>query len=169
MKEIIKRELEAWRYELKIYDALRRGSNSIENQTKYYIMSYCTSAIIRELEELTEMIEDEKKAFKCKNQVLKLYKTVRKDSNGELFDAFSTVLYLPVKGEENLGPQLKYLNVYFNDGLDTSKFENEGTLLVAKDKMKRPYIYELRENGKKPYVYIYEYIDYVGEGSENNV
>lgn len=110
------------------------------------------------------MDHEEKEKFKIKNEVIKLYKAPRKTAQGVQFDAFYTILNIPVKGEENLGPQLKYVNVYFDDVMDTSIFESEGTLLVAKDKMKRPYIYEIRENGKKPYIYIYDIVDYIGEG-----
>ena len=112
------------------------------------------------------MEKEEKKNFKIKNEVIKLYKAPRKKADGTPFDAFFTFLNLPVKGEENLGPQLKFINVYFDDVIDTSIFESEGTLLVAKDKMKRPYIYEIRENGKKPYIYVYDIVDYVGEGDQ---
>lgn len=164
MTNILLQELEAWKRELILYNQLSRGVLDNDTQTKYYITIYCVNAIIRELEELINMNHEEKEKFKIKNEVIKLYKAPRKTAQGVQFDAFYTILNIPVKGEENLGPQLKFINVYFDDVVDTSKFESEGALLVAKDKMKRPYIYEIRENGKKPYIYIYDIVDYVGEG-----
>lgn len=101
-----------------------------------------------------------------KNVVYKLYSKWLKDKNGEPFLSFFTTLNLLVEGEENLGPQLKKIRVLFDDNINKEQFEGGGTLLLDPDKMTRPYIYKISENGKYPYIWINEVIDFIPEPKE---
>ena len=115
-------------------------------------------AIIRELEELERMAEEEKPKYK----VVKLYTSTFKRKNGDEGIGFYTFWPLFVAGEENLGPQVKSIKILFDENkVDTKKFKNGDTLLVEKPKMHIP-LYKI-DNGKYPYIWIDEVEDFIHE------
>ena len=170
--EILESELDAWAVELAFYENfLKRGVMDQDKREKIFLASYCCYAIIRELEELKEMLPVEHEKMKIRNSIYKIYPR-KFEENGVISYGFFTYLSLPVEGEENLGPQIKSIKIYFNkDNIDSQKFKNGGTILVSNEKHKRPWIYKKSENGKWPYIWIDEVIDFIEEpkGSEENV
>lgn len=161
--EILEKEAQAWASELPLYDPfLFRAIITPKERAKYEGFKYAILGIIKEIEELKGMYKVEIEKCKMKNEVYKIF-SKKFINNGVESYGFYTYISIIVEGEENLGPQVRGLKVYFNrDNVDTSEFKNGGTVLVAKDKVKKPGIYKL-VNGKYPYIWIDEIVDFVGD------
>jgi len=159
--EILEKEAQAWASELPRYDPfLFRSILSPEEKIKYHGFKYAIIAIIKEIEELKSLYMVELEKMKIKNKVYKIFVKKYEEKGQETF-SFYTYISIVVEGLENLGPQVRAIKILFNkENIDSSRFKNGGTLLVAKDKVKEPYIYKI-VNEKKPYIWIDEIVDFV--------
>lgn len=164
MNSFIEQEAEAWSEEAKRYDMYReRGDLPPSSDHDFFMASYMCYFMAECLKrDFLERFND----YMSKNVVYKLYSKWLKDKNGVPFLSFFTTLNLPVEGEENLGPQLKKIRVLFDDKINKDQFEGGGTLLLDPNKMTRPYTYKISENGKYPYIWINEVIDFIPEPKE---
>lgn len=110
------------------------------------------------------MAEEEK----IKYRVVKLYTRTFESTNGEDAIGFYTFWPVFVENEENLGPQIKGIKIYFNkDNVDTKMLRYGDTLLVEKDKMKIPK-YKI-VNGKYPYIWIDAIEDIMHEEEQGTI
>lgn len=161
IEDLIEREAQTWASELKYYNLfIERSTLTPGEREKLLLFQFTITAIIRELEELRGLFKVEKEKEKIKNRIIKIF-SKQFDNNGVVDYGFYTYEEFIVKGEENLGPQIKGIKVYFNkDNIDKSRFKNGGFILVAKDKMHKPWIYEIKD-GKKPYIWVDEVIDFM--------
>ena len=161
IEDIIEREELSWISEIHYYDLfIKRSVLTPGEREKLLLFQFTINGIIRELEELKGIIKVEKEKEKVKNRIIKIF-SKQFDNNGDVDYGFYTYEEFIVKGEENLGPQIKGIKIYFNkDNIDKSRFKNGGFILVAKDKMKKPWIYEIKD-GKYPYIWIDEVIDFM--------
>lgn len=84
------------------------------------------------------------------------------------FRAFTTKMNILVKGEEDKGKQLKYLTLKFRKTCNVDNIKR-GYLIVERDKINAPFIYEVKQNisdegvdlGKEyPVVWVREYKEY---------
>ena len=156
----IDEELNAWSEELLIYRKFIDRANMTEDQEKQSLFCHgCCLAIIKELEELKEEFmnyDNEYKQFYIYSE--------QKETNGEQWTRFYTLLYLVVKGEEGIGLQRKYVNVKFNPLLDLNPYKEGGLFTLQVGKYKLPLIYEIKTNdsGKQEYpsMYIHEIAAY---------
>ena len=164
MNNFIEQEAQAWSEEAKRYDMYReRGEISPSQAHDFFMASYMCYFMAECLKrDFLERYND----YMSKNEVYKIYSKWLKDKNGEPFLSFFTVLNLPVEGEENLGPQLKRIRVLFDENIDSKKFEGGGTMLLEQGKFTRPYTYKKSENGKWPYIWINEVVDFIPERKE---
>lgn len=166
---IIDRELKAWNDELSIYfKFMDRAALTDEQYAAVLFKRGACEAIVRELEDLRSEIMD----FKNKYQQFAIY-TEEKETNGEKWTRFYTLLYLVVKGEEGIGLQRKYVNVKINPLIDTKPFKKGGVFILEAGKYKLPEIYEIKTNpdtGKTeyPYMYIHEVASYMPLDVINN-
>ena len=166
IKNIIEREAQAWASELKHYDLfLKRSLLTQEEKSKLLLFEFSITAILRELEELGGLFKVEMEREKIKNRVIRIWPRQFKE-NGVISYGYFTYEDFIVKGEENLGPQIRSIKIYFNkNNIDSSRFKNGGFILVAKDKMKKPWVYEIKD-GKYPYIWIDEVIDFIENEKE---
>lgn len=164
MNSFIEQEAEAWSEEAKRYDMYReRGELSPSQKHDFFMASYMCYFMA---ECLRRDFLERYNNYMSKNEVYKIYSKWLVDKNGNNFLSFFTVLNLPVEGEENLGPQLKRIRVLFDDNIDSKKFEGGGTILLEQGKFTRPYTYKKSENGKWPYIWINEVVDFIPERKE---
>lgn len=162
INNLLDHEAQAWASELNYYNLiLTRAQTTPGERGKLFYFVYMIQAIIRELEELKGRFKVEMEKEKIKNRVVKIWPRTFTDQNGAISYGYFTYEDFIVKGQQNLGPQVRSIKVYFNkEKVDTSSFINGGVVLVAKDKMKKPWIYEIKD-GKYPYIWIDEIIDFV--------
>lgn len=156
----IDEERSAWASELLFYKRFLDRANLDESKKKEILFCHgCCMAIIKELEELRGDIL----SFKNKFQQYYIY-AEEKETNGEKWTRFYTLLFLVVKGEEGVGLQRKYVNVKFNPLIDTKPYKEGGIFTLENGKYTLPLIYEIKEleNGKKeyPFMYIHEVASY---------
>lgn len=158
---IIEQEAQAWASELKYYNFfLTRSVLTPGEREKLLLFQFTITAIIRELEELRGLFKVEMEKEKIKNRIIRIWPRQFKE-NGVISYGYFTYEDFIVKNEENMGPQVRSIKIYFNrENVDSSRFKNGGFILVAKDKMKKPYIYEIKD-GKYPYIWIDEVIDFM--------
>ena len=169
LNELIESEAQSWASELQLYNLIfERGTLSHEDRLKLFYFRFMIHAIIRELEELKGRFKVEMEKAKIKNRVVKIWPRPFTKENGDIEYGYFTYEDFIVKGSENLGPQVRSIKVYFNrENIDTSSFIYGGVVLVAKDKMKKPWIYEIKD-GKYPYIWIDEIVDFMtNERGEN--
>ena len=156
----IEEERSAWASELLFYKHFLDRANLDESKEKDILFCHgCCMAIIKELEELKEDF------MKFKNEYQQYYiYAEEKETNGEKWTRFYTLLFLVVKGEEGVGLQRKYVNVKFNPLIDTTPYKEGGIFTLQNGKYTLPLIYEIKEleNGKKeyPFMYIHEVASY---------
>ena len=161
IEDLIEKEAQTWASELNYYNLfIERSALTPGEREKLLLFKFTITGIIRELEELKGFIKVDKEKEKVKNRVLRIFPK-KFNNNGVVEYGYFTYEDFIVKGEENLGPQVRGIKIYFNtNNIDKSRFKNGGFILVAKDKMKKPWIYEIKD-GKYPYIWIDEVIDFM--------
>lgn len=156
----IEQERSAWASELLFYRRFLDRADLDESKEKEILFCHgCCMAIIKELEELKE----DMMKFKNKYQQYYIY-AEEKETNGQKWTRFYTLLFLVVKGEEGLGLQKKYVNVKINPLIDTTPYKEGGIFTLENGKYTLPLIYEIKDlgDGKKeyPFMYIHEIASY---------
>lgn len=150
----IEEEIQAWRKELLFYNRfLTRADMEEEKRLEILQKHISCMAIIRELEEERGEILN----FKNEYQQYVIY-SEPKETNGQKWTRFYTLLFLVVKNEEGLGAQRKYVNVVFNRNMDLSPYLEGGIFTLKNGKYTLPQIYEIKQNqetGKLEYPYMY--------------
>ena len=159
INKLLKAEGQSWSEELARYRLfIARSELTPEDHKKYDFFIGCILAILKELEELEHMAEEEKKKYR----VVKLYTRTFPLPNDEEGIGFFTFWPVFVAGEENKGPQVKGIKILFNRAfVDEKALKYGDTLLVEKEKMHIP-LYKI-DNGKYPYIWIDSIEDIVHE------
>lgn len=154
--EILEHDSKYWYEMILFYDkAAKRGI--LERKNEFEVKNLIAYAAFLEVDAIKETILNEENEF----SYIPFFTSPRKNDPNKLM--YYTRMYLYVKNEENLGKQLKLIPIWFSPDIDLSKVK-EGTLVVKKDKMKKPSYYEIKEeNGikKTPYIYIQELFDVI--------
>ena len=146
----IEKELTAWSSELLFYKQfLERAEIDAQQKHELEFKLFGVAAIIKELEEIRGDILGLKNVY---SQFL-IYSEA-KETNGQKWTRFYTILYLVVKGEEGLGAQKKYVNVIFNKLLNIERFKEGGIFTLKNGEFSLPLIYEIKNDpitGKQIY------------------
>jgi len=137
------------------YNNMSIRGNYTKDQLR--ILSYCQLSCYSIKEYIHFLRVESLKDYKLNYEGFRIRGKQQPRQDGQGFwPNFYTIMKIIVKGEENLGPQEKIVNLKFAPTVDTS-YLREGYLTVEKCKRTKPKIYEIKinEKGQKVYPYIW--------------